>query len=235
MQNDNLIALSSEPAVSVAVRARQSRGASSDAIYRMVARSLETRHEGGGLLLDVGCGAGNLWRFLANRFDRYVGVDVVCYEGFPADGTFYPIDLDTQRVSFPDGTADVVAAVETINYLENPRAFFRELVRLARPGGWIIVTTPNQLSLLSKLTLMLKNQFNAFQEAEGGYPSQRTALLEIDLRRIAAECGLDDVAIHYSGQGRIPGTPWHYPALLSRCCPRAFSDNVLVIGRKPCA
>jgi SAM-dependent methyltransferase len=232
--NDSVIA-QAEPASSVAIRARQSRGTSSDAIYQMVARSLETRHEGGGLLLDVGCGAGNLWRFLANRFDRYLGVDVVRYEGFPADGAFYPIDLDTQRVSLPDGTADVVAAVETIEHLENPRAFFRELVRLARPGGWIVVTTPNQLSLLSKLTLVLKNQFNAFQEAEGGYPSHLTALLEIDLRRIAAECGLDDVAIRYSGQGRIPGTPWHYPALFSRCYPRAFSDNVLVIGRKPYA
>jgi hypothetical protein len=83
---------------------------------------------------------------------------------------------------------------------------------------------------LSKLTLVLKNQFNAFQD--GSYPAHLTALLEIDLRRMAAECALGDVEVIYSTEGRIPGTPWHYPALLSRLLPRALSDNVLLIGRK---
>jgi SAM-dependent methyltransferase len=197
----------------------------------MVARNLAARHPGGGVLLDVGCGVGNLWAFLAGRFDRYVGADVVRYEGFPAGADFCPVDLDAGRVLLPDGTADVVAAVETVEHLENPRAFVRELVRLARPGGWVVVTTPNQLSLLSKMTLVFKNQFNAFQD--GSYPAHLTALLECDLRRIAAECGLTDVAVAYSQQGRIPGTPWHHPRLLSRWFPRALSDNVLVIGRKP--
>lgn len=212
-------------------RALQSRGTSSDAIHQMVVRILESRHPGGGLLLDVGCGTGNLWAALAGRFDRYIGADVVRYEGFPAEADFCPVDLDTQRVALADGTADVVAAVETIEHLENPRAFVRELVRLARPGGWVLVTTPNQLSLLSKMTLLLKNRFNAFQE--GSYPAHLTALLEIDLRRITAECGLTDVAVAYTEQGRIAGTAWHYPRVLSRCCPRALSDNLLTIGRKP--
>jgi SAM-dependent methyltransferase len=212
-------------------RARSSRGLSSDAIHQMVARSLEMRHAGGGLLLDVGCGTGKLWTHAGRLFDCYMGVDVVRYDGLPAEAEFCPVDLDTQRVLLPDGTADVVAAVETIEHLENPRAFVRELVRLARPGGWVAVTTPNQLSLLSKMTLVLKNQFNAFQN--GSYPAHLTALLEIDLRRIADECGLQDVAVAYSQQGRMPGTPWHYPRMLSRCWPRALSDNVLVVGRKP--
>lgn len=75
-----------------------------------------------------------------------------------------------------------------IEHLENPRAFIRVLVRLTKPGGWVFVTTPNQLSLLSQMTLMLKNQFNAFQEAPSLYPAHITALLEIDLIRITTEC-----------------------------------------------
>jgi hypothetical protein len=94
-----------------------------------------------------------------------------------------------------------------------------------------VVTTPNQLSLLSKLTLVLKNQFNAFQDAN--YPAHLTALLEIDLCRLAAECGLTEAAIAYSRQGRIPGTAWHYPRWLSRLWERGLSDNVLLIARKP--
>jgi len=158
-------------------------------------------------------------------------VDVICYEGFPAAAEFVALDLDAGVVPLPDGGADVVAAVETIEHLENPRAFLRELVRLTRPGGWVVVTTPNQLSLLSKLTLVFKNQFNAFQD--GSYPAHLTALLEIDLRRMAAECGLAGVTIAYSGEGRIPGVPWHYPRFLSRWFPRALSDNVLLSGKRP--
>jgi hypothetical protein len=81
------------------------------------------------------------------------------------------------------------------------------------------------------LTLVVKNQFNAFQQAPGLYPGHITALLEVDLVRIAGECGLADVTVHYSGRGRVPGTPWHWPAWWG-FRGRAFSDNVLVAGRK---
>ena len=219
------------PALDVEARARRTLGSSDDPIYQMAAAALEGRHPGGGVLLDVGCGSGRLWPYLRGRFDRYLGADVVRYDGFPAGADFHPVDLDAGRVPLPDAAADVVAAVEIIEHLENPRAFFRELTRLVRPGGWVVVTTPNQLSLLSKLTLVCKNQFNAFQD--GCYPAHRTALLEIDLRRTAAECGLTEAAVLYSGRGRMPGTPWHYARPLSRWFPRTLSDNVLLVARKP--
>lgn len=212
-------------------RARQSLGASNVAIYSMVAEALERHHAGGGLLIDVGCGSGNLWPFVRSRFARYVGVDVVRYEGFPADAEFYRINLDTGKVPLQEDSADVVAAVETIEHLENPRAFMRELVRLTKPGGWVTVTTPNLLSVLSLLSLVVKHRFGAFQDVH--YPAHRTALLEVDLRRIAAECRLTDVEIAYSQEGRIPLTPWQYPGFLARLFPRALSDNLLLIGRKP--
>jgi 2-polyprenyl-3-methyl-5-hydroxy-6-metoxy-1,4-benzoquinol methylase len=211
-------------------RARASRGASAAAIYRLVARTIRDRRDGGGgTLLDVGCGAGALWEAVGGDFDRYLGADVVRYERFPPEGTFLEVDLEAGRVPWPDASADVVAAVETIEHLENPRAFVRELARLARPGGLIVVTTPNQLSLLSKLTLLLKGQFNAFQEAPGLYPAHRTALLEVDLLRIARECGLVDPTIRYTDSGRIPFTPRHWPWPLRG---RAFSDNVLLSAKK---
>ena len=212
-------------------RARRSLGSSGDAIYRMVARAVEARHPGGGTLVDVGCGSGKLWPFVRDRFDRYVGLDAVRYDGFPAEGELHTIDLDSGETPVAAGTGDVVAAVETIEHLENPRAFVRLLARLARPGGWVIVTTPNQLSLLSRATLLLHGEHNAFRDAS--YPAHITALLEVDLRRIAAECGLRDVAVEYSLQGRVPGTGRHWPRSVSARMPRALSDNVLLAGRAP--
>lgn len=214
----------------VETRARQSQGISCEAIYRMVSKTLMERKAGGKLLIDVGCGVGNLWYFLQHRFERYCGVDAAAYEGFPSDAQFVRADLDNAPIPFPDEIADVVTAVETIEHLENPRRLVRELTRLARPGGWIVITTPNQLSLLSLLTLVIRMQFSAFQDVH--YPTHWTALLEVDLRRIAVECGLKDVVIVYSEQGRIVLTPWHYPTLLSKLFPRALSDNLLMIGKK---
>jgi SAM-dependent methyltransferase len=222
--------MSPSPAT-VEERARRSLGASGDAIYRLVADAVSARHPGGGTLADVGCGSGRLWPYLRERFDRYVGVDAVRYDGFPAEGELRPADLDAGEIPLPAGSADVVAAVETIEHRENPRAFVRALARLARPGGWVAVTTPNQLSLLSRATLLLRGEHNAFRDAS--YPAHLTALLEVDLRRIAAECGLEEVAVAYTLRGRVPGTARHYPRWVSRLWPRGFSDNVLVIGRKP--
>lgn len=223
--------MTGDPAERVEARARRSLGASGEAVYRMVERALARRHAGGGTLVDVGCGSGALWPFLRGRFDRYVGVDVVRYPGFPAEGAFHALDLDRGEVPLPDGCADVAAGVETIEHLENPRAFVRLLARLARPGGWVVVTTPNQHSLLSRGTFLLRGEHNAFQDAS--YPAHITALLESDLRRIAAECGLVDADVEHSGRGRLPGTGRHWPAWASARWPRALSDNLLLAARRP--
>jgi 2-polyprenyl-3-methyl-5-hydroxy-6-metoxy-1,4-benzoquinol methylase len=214
----------------VETRARQSLGTSDAAIYQMVADVFHERDLRGDVLVDLGCGTGELWSYARERFARYVGVDAVRYGGLPEATDFHLADLDLSKTSLPAECADAVASVETIEHLENPRAFMRELVRLVKPGGCVVVTTPNQLSWLSLLTLVIKKRFSAFQDVH--YPAHLTALLEVDLRRIAAECGLTDVEIKYSLQGRILLTPWHYPRVLARVFPRALSDNLILIGTK---
>lgn len=222
--------MSVAPALHVQERARASRGGSESAIYSMAARSLAER-ACSGAILDVGCGTGGLWTYLKDRFHRYAGVDAVRYDGLPAAIEFVQADVDRHPLPLPANSFDAVVAVETIEHLENPRAFVRELVRLAKPGGWVVVTTPNQLSFLSLLTLVLKGRFNAFQDVH--YPAHLTALLEIDLIRIGRECGLARIETAFSQSGRIMATPLHYPRFLSRVFPRRLSDNILLVGQKP--
>ena len=217
-------------APTVETRARRSQGISNEAILKMVLRALDRRPITGGCVADVGCGQGDLFQLVRSRFSRYIGIDAARYEHFPEDAEFAQIDLDSGRIPLPDGTADVVIAVEVIEHLENPRDFMRKLVLLAKAGGWVVVTTPNQLSLLSLLTLIVKHRFQAFQDVH--YPAHLTALLEVDLRRIAGECGLVEVDIEYSEDARIPLTATHYPQLMSRTFPRRLSENLLLIGRK---
>ena len=209
--------------------ALSSKGTSAAPILHSAIRILDARSGGVEQLIDVGCGAGDLFRVLGKRARRYLGVDLVRYEGFPSDAAGFVIADLNSRIPLEDSSADVVVAIETIEHLENPRAFVRELVRLIRPGGLVLVTTPNQLSLLSKLTLLVKNRFSAFTDRD--YPAHITALLELDLRRIAAECGLADVQVTFTNSGRIPGTAWLWPSGLG-LRGRWFSDNLLLSGVK---
>ena len=197
----------------------------------MVAEALRRHSLTRSVLADVGCGTGNLYAYVQGSVARYIGVDVLRYDGFPAAAEFRQVNLDSGHIDLPDRSADVVVSVETIEHLENPRAFMRELVRLAKPGGLVLVTTPNQLSLLSLLSLVARNHFVAF--GPGDYPAHITALLELDLLRMGDECGLTELRIRYSAEGRIPLSERRYPRWLARTFGKRLSDNLLLIGRRP--
>ena len=222
------------PAVAIPLdletRARQSLGVSHAVIYTMVADAIG-RHRGRGRLLDVGCGRGDLRPVVERLVTSYEGVDAVRYEAWPVECEFRHADLDCDEWPGVRGHADVVVAVETIEHLENPRALFREMARVLRPGGYLVVSTPNQISALSILSLVVKGQFVAFQDAS--YPAHRVALLPVDLERLAIESGLEPREVRYTCHGRIPLTRRHYPLAVSHLFPRRLSDNVLLLARKP--
>lgn len=217
-------------AASVEARARLSEGRSSHPIYATVAEMLAACNANG-VIADVGCGSGTLWGTVKGRFHACVGLDAARYDGLPRDIDFRAVDLDAQRLPLDDASVDAAVAVEVIEHLENPRAFIRELARAIRPGGCVVISTPNQLSALSLLTLAGKGRFSAFQDA--AYPAHRTALLEVDLRRILGEAGLADIRVSYTRHGRIPLTGLHYPVALAAIAPRWLSDNVVAAGRRP--
>ena len=216
-------------ASSVDARSRLSLGKSHERIHRTVAAVLASRGAHG-IVADVGCGTGDLWRFLQGPFTSCIGLDAVRYQGLPADIDFRPADLDGGPLPLAEASVDAAVAVEVIEHLENPRAFVRQLARCVRPFGHVVVTTPNQLSVLSLLALLVTDHFAAFQDSE--YPAHRTALLETDLRRIFAECDLEHVTVAFTGYGRMPLTALHYPAAIARLSPRRLSDHIVIAGRR---
>jgi 2-polyprenyl-3-methyl-5-hydroxy-6-metoxy-1,4-benzoquinol methylase len=200
------------------------------AVYQVTAELVARRTAPGGRILDVGCGMGNIWSFIQHHFDSYSGADVVQHAPLPGGNDFHLIDTATGAISLPDGYADVVLSLETIEHVENPRSLYRELTRLLKPGGLLVVSTPNQVNLANKLCLLLKDRFVQFQD--NSYPSHITALLEVDLIRMARECGLEEIQVDFTGDGRMPGTSKRWPKL-SFLRGRLFSDNIIVSSIKP--
>ncbi|MBS2039503.1 methyltransferase domain-containing protein [bacterium] len=61
-----------------------------------------------------------------------------------------PSSLPT-RIEVEDGSYDVVFAMEVLEHTLDPLYMLREINRVLRPGGLVVITTPNQLTLSNRL------------------------------------------------------------------------------------
>jgi len=215
--------------------AELSGGTSGNAIYALIERVIAERglH---GRILDYGAGVGQLTRRLLalERFDSVSATDIMA---MPPDlgGKAAWIEQDLNLpISGHHEAFDVVVAAEVIEHLENPRFMLREIVRLLRPGGTAIVTTPNNESWRSLIALLVRGHFVEF--GEGGYPAHITALVRKDLTRIFKEASFSEPSFHFSNSGGLPGIPtllrWQQVSFGALKGLR-YSDNVLDIATKP--
>ena len=105
----------------------------------------------GKMLLDVSCKEGDVLQALVPRGFTLHGTnfepDGPSLNGIPVD---YGIDL-RKSLPYADASFDVVLLVEVIEHLENHRIAIGELVRILKPGGVLILTTPNIMRLNSRL------------------------------------------------------------------------------------
>ena len=63
-----------------------------------------------------------------------------------------------QFFPFRDGCFDYVLSREGIEHLEDQASYIRDCARVLKPGGEIVLTTPNVLNLRSRLTYFLAGQ-----------------------------------------------------------------------------
>lgn len=205
-------------------------GTSSNAVYKMAMGYLAHNDDCVGDLLEFGAGTGNLLRHLKNlgRFSSLTGADILSRPNdLPGSIQWVEADLN-YSLALPDQSFDTIISTEVIEHLENPRAIAREFKRLLRPQGRIVITTPNQESWRSLLSLIIKGHFVWFLDSN--YPAHITALVQKDLERVLIEAGFRAIEFGFSDQGGIPGRPrttWQSVSgnLLKG---RRFSDNILV-------
>ena len=106
-----------------------------------------------GSLLDVGCGGGELLRAAAARGWRAAGAEPMAEAAELARTRAPGADVRTALAAdagFAEGSFDVVCAFHVLEHMPDARAFLGELARLARPGGLVVVETPNYASRLRR-------------------------------------------------------------------------------------
>jgi SAM-dependent methyltransferase len=101
---------------------------------------------GGLRILDVGCGDGVLDTRLAQAGARVTGLDasadMIAAARHRAKAAGVDVDLvegDAGNLPFSAGRFDCVVSVATLCFVDDPRATIREIVRVLKPGGRLIL------------------------------------------------------------------------------------------------
>jgi 2-polyprenyl-3-methyl-5-hydroxy-6-metoxy-1,4-benzoquinol methylase len=154
----------------------------------LAAKVLKLVPEPDAQILDLGCGSGALLERLASMgYRQLTGVDIL-----PPDSTaairYEQADLDQFRLDAPDGSFDLVLAVEVIEHIENPGLFLAELARLLKPGGLALLTTPNLHSAQAKLLFALGDRLKQFDTK--GDPTHITPIVLFPFTRLLGRHGL---------------------------------------------
>ncbi len=117
-----------------------------------------------GKVLDLGCGDGDYaYRLNSLGFDVLAGdMDVNRFK-YKEHIPFQKCDV-TAKLPFGDGVFDYVLFVEVIEHLRNPYEVIAEIKRVLKPGGAVIVSTPNILNLKSRMRFLAEGCWEYFRE-----------------------------------------------------------------------
>jgi SAM-dependent methyltransferase len=121
-----------------------------------------------GRVLDVPAGQGAFAKKLeAEKFEVWCG-DIQADEHLSTANNLVLLDLNG-GLPYKTEFFDYVACIEGIEHLENPHLLIREINRVLKVGGKCILSTPNVLSMKSRLSYLLY-----------GYPNYFHLMVDVD-------------------------------------------------------
>lgn len=119
-------------------------------------------------VLDFGSGSGAFGGIIHGMGYKDIfscDIDNYLAEGIkPFFKDFRKLDSSFDRFPWPDDFFDVVTAWEVFEHLENPHHALREIHRILRPGGVLIVSIPNVFHIVSRLIFLKRGLFPRWNE-----------------------------------------------------------------------
>lgn len=97
-------------------------------------------------VIEIGCGKGRFLKLVREVFPdtQCTGVDISPAMLAEVPAEIQCLEGSLESVPCPDDSFDVVFSVEAIEHSPNPEAAVAEMIRVARPGGWVLVIDKQQ-------------------------------------------------------------------------------------------
>jgi ubiquinone/menaquinone biosynthesis C-methylase UbiE len=104
----------------------------------------------GKTVLDIASGSGYGTYIMAGEAEKVIGVDVdeesvkYAQRNYKRPNTEFKVG-DAEKIPLEDASVDVVVTFETVEHIKNYKKFLSEIKRVLKPGGFAIISTPNDL------------------------------------------------------------------------------------------
>ena len=107
-----------------------------------------------GTVLEIGCGEGYGISELVQFSKKYIGVDK--FDTYISEDIKKQNDIVFHKMEIPPllnieaNSIDFVVSFQVIEHIQDDNYFLREIFRVLKPGGKLLLTTPNKLMSLSR-------------------------------------------------------------------------------------
>lgn len=166
------------------------------------------RFEHGGNLLDIGTGIGTLLEAAHRAGYSAKGIELSPWAAEYAQRKGLDVVTGTlETVAFPSGSFDIVVLHHVLEHLEKPGATLRQVHRILKKRGLLVVGAPNAASLIARL---LGPRWSGWRpEQHRWHFTTRT------LGALLADCGFR--VIHWEARENDAVEGWTPKAILTRC------------------
>ena len=119
------------------------------------------------ILLDLGCGPGVLLKRFAPKVEKIIGIDFAkaCINSSKKllendkcpNFSLYSCDFETEKLPLKDDSVSKILFVDVIEHLRDEKCVLKEIHRVLKPGGIVVITTlPNKGSIFYLFYELLK-------------------------------------------------------------------------------
>jgi SAM-dependent methyltransferase len=148
------------------------------------------------VVLDAGCGSGRVFQHrLAGRVRRVVGVDIT--DELRANANIDDaVKSDLSRLAFLGTRFDVAIMSHVAEHLTEPDLVFLEIARVLKPGGRLVLLTPNRWHYVPLVARVSPHRLHVVLNRARGvdvrdvFPTAYRANTASRLRELAEDAGL---------------------------------------------
>lgn len=141
-----------------------------------------------GMVLDLGCGTGDLVRYLADKYRElhFIGQDIhqpsLDYaKQFRQENARY-LKGDKEKIPLKNKSVDFVYSTEVIEHVEGDKLFIKEIWRVLKKGSFLVLTTPNRKRVPFKNTNPDHKRHYTTQELQKLLTSRGFRIISVNYR-----------------------------------------------------